>query len=81
MKNFLNGKLTVDNFTDEFFWLQRNDRDRVDSSYEPHIPETGFGKWLNDIFFCCEDFDDEAGKNDNQQLLTLTNSRNKSYLL
>jgi len=64
MKNFLNGKLTADNFTDEFLWLWHDDQLKVSRDYKLHKPSRRFSKWLNDIFFCCEDFDDEAEENE-----------------
>jgi hypothetical protein len=64
MTNLINGKLTAEDFSDEFLCLWENDRDRFAVNCEPNIASKGFGKWINKIFFRCEDFEPEAEKDE-----------------
>lgn len=64
MNNLINEKLTAEDFVDEFLCLWEKDRDRCAVNYEPNIDSKGFAKWIDKIFFRCEDFEPEAQKNE-----------------
>ena len=67
MNNLINEKLTAEDFIDEFLGLWEEDRnwkENLDVNCEPNIASKGFSKWINKLFFCCEDFEPEAQKNE-----------------
>jgi hypothetical protein len=64
MNNFVNGKITAEDFNDDFLYLWRKDRDTLDNDYEPNIRSKGFGKFINKVFFLREDFEPEADENE-----------------
>lgn len=64
MDNLINGKLTAEDFTDEFLWLWKNDRDTSNIDFEPNITPKVFSKWIDKVFSCCEVFEPEAQKNE-----------------
>lgn len=57
---FLNGKLTGDDFTSDFLHVWRMLRDDTLDETMPISESEGFGKYVDMLFFCCEEFDDEA---------------------
>lgn len=62
MNNLLNEQLPAEDFIAEFLCLWENDRDRSTVNCDPNIGSKDFGKWINKIFFYCEDFEPEAQK-------------------
>lgn len=64
MNDLLNEKLTAEDFVDEFMYLWEKDRDTVIVNYDPNIESKGFARWIDRIFFPCEDFEPEAQKNE-----------------
>lgn len=64
INNFINERLTAKNFTDDFLYLWRKDRDSSIVNLEPNLESKGFGKWLNKIFFKCEVFEPDAQENE-----------------
>ena len=57
---FLNGKLTGDDFTSDFFHVWRTLRDETLDDIIPTSESEGFSKYISMLFSSCDVFDDEA---------------------
>lgn len=64
MNNFINGKLTAEDFMDEFLCLWEKDQDTALIYCEPNRTAKGFADRMDQVFFCCEDFEPEAQENE-----------------
>lgn len=64
MNNFINGKLTGEDFDDEFMVLWEEGRDEPFIDYEPDPASKDFSIWVNRIFISCELFEPEAEENE-----------------
>ena len=63
MNNFINEKLTAEDFKAEFLYLWEKDRDMIPVNFEPNMWSKGFAKWIDRIVFPCENFEPEDQEN------------------
>lgn len=64
MNGLINGKLTAEDFSDQFLCLWEKDGNTFELDCEPNISSKGFGKWIDKVFSDCEMFDQTAQKNE-----------------
>ena len=76
ISDFLNGINTAEDFSDEFFYLWKKDRDRdiTKMDFEPDTTSEGFSSLIGKVFSCCEIFEPESKEEEKYNEKWLKNS-------
>ena len=81
ISDFLNGINTAEDFSDEFFYLWKKDRDRdgTKMDFEPDTISEGFSSLIGKVFSCCEIFEPESKEEEKYNEKWLKNSIEKIF--
>lgn len=83
IKSFINNVTSVDNFTNEFLALWRENRDalaNIEIDFDPNPKSTEFFHIVDEIFHHCEMFEPESNQNEEYNVIWLKNSVKKTFL-
>lgn len=84
ISDFLNGIITAEDFSDEFLYLWKKDRDRdvteiMETNFEPDIISKGFSRLIGKVFSNCEIFEPESDEDEEYNEKWLKNSIEKVF--